>query len=538
MEKTGKILRKRLVWWVLLLIVLLAAGIRWRLLEIPLERDEGEYAYAGQLILQGIPPYEQMYSMKLPGIYAAYACILAIFGQTHIAIHLCLLFINAATIVLIFFVARHVGDSVTGLASAACFALLSVSQSVQGVFANAEHFVILPAVGGVFLLLKGTDDNNSWVLFFSGLLLGSGFLMKQHGVAFIAFGGLYLLAKQLQGRSLNLRHQTVQCVSFSAGAVIPYGITCIILGLAGVFDKFWFWTIEYAMDYTSQVTMYQAWKIFTSQVLHISRAGPLIWMLAGFGLIPLFWDKKLRSNFVFIYLFSIFSFIAICPGFYFRNHYFVLLLPAAALLAGIGVSAMANMLGKTRTRIAGYHLPVLLLIICLVVSLFQQRNFLFKMTPMQACRATYGDNPFPESIEISRMIRALTRKEDRIAVIGSEPQIYFYSDRRSASGYIYMYAMMENHDFAERMQQEMIQEIESNRPEVLVVVNVYMSWLRRTDSSRLVFEWLKKYQTQYYNLVGLVDITKEETLYHWIPNVKWPQESSSWVAVMKLKPQS
>ena len=150
MEKTGKILRKRLVWWVLLLIVLLAAGIRWRLLEIPLERDEGEYAYAGQLILQGIPPYEQMYSMKLPGIYAAYACILAIFGQTHIAIHLCLLFINAATIVLIFFVARHVGDSVTGLASAACFALLSVSQSVQGVFANAEHFVILPAVGGVF----------------------------------------------------------------------------------------------------------------------------------------------------------------------------------------------------------------------------------------------------------------------------------------------------------------------------------------------------------------------------------------------------
>ena len=45
------------------LVILLVAGIRFRLLEMPLERDEGEYAYAGQLILQGIPPYELAYNM-------------------------------------------------------------------------------------------------------------------------------------------------------------------------------------------------------------------------------------------------------------------------------------------------------------------------------------------------------------------------------------------------------------------------------------------------------------------------------------------
>ena len=36
----------------------LVVAIRIRLLGIPLERDEGEYAYAGQLILQGVPPYK------------------------------------------------------------------------------------------------------------------------------------------------------------------------------------------------------------------------------------------------------------------------------------------------------------------------------------------------------------------------------------------------------------------------------------------------------------------------------------------------
>lgn len=90
--------------WVLLAVVVFgfALAIRIRLLGIPLERDEGEYAYAGQLILQGVPPYKLAYNMKFPGTYAAYAGIMSIFGQTMTGIHLGLLLVNAATVVLIF----------------------------------------------------------------------------------------------------------------------------------------------------------------------------------------------------------------------------------------------------------------------------------------------------------------------------------------------------------------------------------------------------------------------------------------------------
>src|ERR1700747_3825912 len=77
--------------------------VRWRLADMPLERDEAEYAYAGQLILQGIPPYKLAYNMKFPGTYAAYAAIMSIFGQTITGIHLGLLLVNAATIILLFF---------------------------------------------------------------------------------------------------------------------------------------------------------------------------------------------------------------------------------------------------------------------------------------------------------------------------------------------------------------------------------------------------------------------------------------------------
>src|SRR5205807_6764166 len=107
----------RFGWCVLAALVFgLVIAVRIRLLDIPLERDEGEYAYAGQLMLQGIPPYTLAYSMKFPGTYASYALIMSIFGQTIFGIHFGLLLVNAATIALIFFLGRRLINSIAGIA--------------------------------------------------------------------------------------------------------------------------------------------------------------------------------------------------------------------------------------------------------------------------------------------------------------------------------------------------------------------------------------------------------------------------------------
>jgi hypothetical protein len=62
------VLQTRWSFGVLALIVAAVALLRWGLLDVPLERDEGEYAYTAQLLLEGISPYAQAYNMKLPGI--------------------------------------------------------------------------------------------------------------------------------------------------------------------------------------------------------------------------------------------------------------------------------------------------------------------------------------------------------------------------------------------------------------------------------------------------------------------------------------
>jgi hypothetical protein len=524
-DRKMQLITGRVAFWGLLLVVMLAMIIRYGVIGVPLERDEGEYAYGGQLILQGLLPYQMIYNMKLP----------TVFGQTHMGIHLGLMFINAATIVLVFLLTRQLYDSIVGVAAAAIFATLSLLPSVQGIFANAEHFVILFSIGGLWVLVKAMDEEQLWLVLSSGLLLGSGFLMKQHGAAFILFGGLYILVQQIRFRAAIERRLFFKIGMFALGAVIPYAITCLVFVFSGTFEKFWFWTYKYAKAYSSLAPFSTGLSLFKDRAFNIIQSAPLLWLLVLLGLATLWLNKYARRRILFVGMFSIFSLMAICPGFYFRPHYFILLLPAAALLGGISIAAVINRFLTNRPFIQRYGLPLLLVGICVFGSIYQHRQFMFKMTPIQLSRTVYGLNPFPEALQVAQFIKANTEEKDRIAVLGSEPQIYFYAGRQSASGYVYMYALMENHDYALEMQKEMVRDIKRTQPKFLVFVNVDTSWLKNRDSHTLLLDWIQNYQAKHYRLAGLITINQQNTRYHWAQNVKWPPNSPLWIAVLQRK---
>src|ERR1700751_577231 len=143
----------QLCWWILLAVVVaVVVFIRMHLLAMPLERDEGEYAYAGQLMLQGTPPYQLAYNMKFPGVYAGYALIMWIFGESSVGIHLGLLIVNVATIVIVFLIAKRLIGLPAAIAAAASYTILSASPSVLGLAAHATHFVMLLTLLGALVL--------------------------------------------------------------------------------------------------------------------------------------------------------------------------------------------------------------------------------------------------------------------------------------------------------------------------------------------------------------------------------------------------
>jgi len=508
--------RNRWVWVWLLLAILFVAAVRVRLIGTPLERDEGEYAYAGQLILQGIPPYQEVYNMKLPGTYVAYAVILALFGQTLQAIRLGLLLVNVATIVLMFFLARRFFDDLIAVIAAISFALFSLLHALLGIFAHATHFVLLAAVAGLLLLLKALESRRNGLLFWSGLSLGLAFLMKQHGAFFMVFALLYLL--YYSGRKdTGWGEIFKRAIVLMLGFILPLVATCIALVATGAFANFWFWTVTYAREYGTQVPLKVGiLDLLIPKAVKLILSAPLLWLLAVVGLYSLCLEIRREERSVFCVGLSLFSFLAITPGLYFREHYFILLLAAASLNAAAGVEFIRRLLSNVRTEAFASKVALSVFFLCAVGLIFGERAFLFALQPIDVSREIYGGNPFPESVEVAKYLRAHTKPSDTIAVLGSEPQIYFYSRRRSASGMIYMYPMMEVHDYAKQMQQEVRSALIHKRPKYIVVVNVPTSWGAREGSDLSIVQWADKWAGRNYELVGIVDIVSTtHTEYLW-----------------------
>ena len=519
---------------VLLLVILFFALIRFHLRECPLERDEGEYAYAGQLMLQGIPPYQLVYSMKLPGTFAAYSLVLALFGQTPGGIHLGLLLVNAATTFLVFLLARRLFGPFAGLVAAASYALLSTSPSVVGFAGHATHFVVLPALGGILLLLMGIDAKRIWLFFCSGVLLGLAFLMKQPGILFAVFGVLYLAKSEYRDKRLDWRALAPKAAALVLGTVLPFAVTCVAFFAAGSFQRFWFWTFQYAREYASIMGIGHGLFLLRWNAAQVVKPAFWIWAIAGVGFSALWWNRKARAQWAFLAGFILFSFLAVCPGFYFRQHYFILMLPAVALLAGVAVSAARQSLLESRHR-AWSFLPVLVFLVAFADSIFLQREYLFTMDPLTACQTVYVANPFPEALQIGEYLRSHATPGARIAVLGSEPEIYFYAHRHSATGYIYTYSLMESQPYALQMQKQMIAEIEAARPEFVVFVNVPMSFGMLPNSERLIFSWADWYLRSQYEKIGAVDMN-EPTQYVWGDAVQsYQPRSRSFIDVFKRK---
>jgi hypothetical protein len=506
----------RNAWWrvlAVLALVALVVFVRLRLRQIPLERDEGEYAYAGQLMLEGIPPYQLAWNMKLPGTYAGYALIMALFGQSAAGIHLGFLFANLGALVLLFFIARRLTGSAGAIVSCACYALLSLSPGVLGLAGHATHLVTLAALGGLLLLLRARETGSGAGIFWSGLCFGLAFLCKQPGLYFGMFGFCLVLRDQARSRPLAWKPLLRQLSLFSAGMVLPLALTCLILWRLGTFERFWFWTFTYAKVHAGILSGEMAWGQFLS---FLESSGWVKWSLpcAGAGLICALRDKNGADRGFILTTLLGFSLLAFAAAFYFSRHYFIVLLPAVSLLTAIAVTTATQALAGA--RLAAVRLaPAALFLVACAGFIYHDRAVWFQLGPDAACRAIYGRNPFVESVEIGRYLEAHTTPAARIAIIGSEPQIYFYAHRHSASGFIYMYDLVQLHRYASQFQRDMIGEIETANPEYLVMVGVSSSWLNWPGADNTLRDWYPAYARRFYQAAGTVYIYPTHSDYVW-----------------------
>jgi hypothetical protein len=359
------------------------------------------------------------------------------------------------------------------------------------------------ALVGILVLLRALNARHAPLLFFcSGLSLGIAFLMKQPGVAFAAFGALYIArCSWKQPRLLASRE-----AAYLAGAALPFALTCLALARAGVFQNFWFWTFTYAREYSSETSLAVGGQALRQSLQWVMHPFPL-WAIAEIGLVTLFWDRRWRPQLFFLATLTAFSLMAVCAGFYFRPHYFILLLPAASILAGVAVTSAYRFLVQRRFPASARLAPLLIFIAACAFSLWDQRAFLFELDPAAAAQKIYAANPFAEAIMVSETVRASTTEADTIAVFGSEPEFYFLSARHSATSYIYMYDLIKTQPYQLRMRQEMMRQIESVRPRIVIYVDDWASWgWRRGQEQDEFFTWMEHYIHENYAQIQQIQI--------------------------------
>ncbi|HYA79238.1 MAG TPA: glycosyltransferase family 39 protein, partial [Candidatus Nitrosopolaris sp.] len=320
----SRLFQRHWTWWFMVATLVIVAAVRLRLLNLPLERDEGEYAYAGQLMLQGIPPYQLAYNMKFPGTYAGYAAILALFGQTPAGIHFGILLLTTATALMLYWLGKKILDETAGTVAAGAYAVLAACPSMLGLAGHATHFCAFFATAGLCCIWQARQKGNRLIVLAAGLLFGTAVLMKQHAALIALWAALAWTVWCLRKTQIPTGKRLAAIVIFGAGILLPFGLCCLILWHAGVFRKFWFWTIDYAWQYAAVVPLDQAPRLFWWAFRLVTAKSFLIWLMAGIGLVLLWFDERLKPSRGWLLGFCVASALAVCPDFYFRKHYFLI----------------------------------------------------------------------------------------------------------------------------------------------------------------------------------------------------------------------
>jgi 4-amino-4-deoxy-L-arabinose transferase-like glycosyltransferase len=498
----------------LFLVILLVVILRIHLIDIPLERDEGIFAYFGRLIFQGGIPYKEAYDFKPPLLFLIYGFFINFIQDGIYGIRIGLLLFNIGSIIFLFLIVRRLINPLTALLASAIYGFLTVAYNFLGQAAHATQLLMLPTLAGIWLMLKTSKQPTFWKYYLAGFLVGMGFVIKQTALFFCIFAVFFFFLSQLTRAKAETQRFIYEGVSLITGIASPLLIIFIWMFSIGNFAAFWFWNFTYPQVYGALVPLSNAYKSFLGSMHFVIGNLEWIYVIALMGLVVLYLDKSLAKSRLFISLFLFFSISGVIPGYFFYPHYYVVILPALAICVAIFLYwtglRMASVLKKPFLQ----YSSLFFLIALLSVAIYRDRIYYVTGTPKFISKMIYSTNPFSEALQISSYIKNNSAPADKIFIFGNEPEILFYSDRKAATPFLNISHLTTSRPpLFTQMFTEISAALNNDKPKFVIVVNIKASW-QRVD--RNVVRWMEDYIKSHYKLTGIVDIIDADiTNYYW-----------------------
>lgn len=460
-----------------LLVLIIGAIIGSISLAYPFGRDQGIYAYAGKMLLEGKMNYLHVFDLKPPGIHFLFAFAEFIFGENMLNLRIFDILWQTFTAYFVFLIAfKFTLKKNFSVAASFIYLILYFRQDYWHTF-QADGMLNLPFAVSILLLLSSKEYHSFLKIFFAGVLFSVALIFKYTIISFLPLVFICFLLASDELRSLRFKNSSV----YSAGVISALTAVALLYYFTGALGEFINVQFVQTPLYTKIAYETESTSYIISQVVKLfiySVYTPLIWLslIAVFAAVM---KKKLTFRNAVLFSWVLSSLFSLIIQWKFYYYHFLVILAPLAVCCVYAVSEILKTVGESRKK----TILVLVSILFIVYSAYSMTPYVRNYSNLagvafgeKTLNEVYIQNGFTSDsvFMISKTFNAIenvekmTDPDDNIFIWGFDPLVYYISGRMCVSRFIYNFPLLWKGENSE-MRREFIAAIESNNPKLILV---------------------------------------------------------------------
>jgi hypothetical protein len=470
-------------------------ALRFKLIDAPLTRDEGIFAYAAWMLNQGLPPYVHAHESMPPMIFYTFALAdrlpAAPFWAPRLLAYLA---VAGATLVLGRITTIGFGRSAGHLAMWIVTPLFLLPRMAHFP-ASPDILLILPALITVWIAVASRERSRPVHGFGAGAAAAVALWYKPIALPLLLYVFAVWSFETLRSPAGARRWMVRAACTAAAMAAVSVLVTVWYVA-KGAGQALWECVFVFMAHYAEATGPSPA--NLARIALYFGSSWPLLVLL-----IPAF--VLLRPP---RWLYHLGLFVAAVANSFGSAyiHYYLIVMPFWALLAAVSLDRIGEILARRLPAPAALSpaafWKVALGGVLVVSSLLPGLEAL--RLPREDLHVAYPGRhyPFYESTVVAERVAARSGPEDRVFVAGSEPQILFYARRHSATRFIQAYMLTMDSPLVPGYQAETIRDLEEHAPRLVVMVQMPSSWLVGEHTPPDLQRFLGRFLRERYRRVG------------------------------------
>ncbi len=396
--------------------------------------DESVYFTVSQNILHGGVPYQTAWDNKGPLLYFLFVPVLGLFGTSIVALRLFTTLWLLGSMFLVFLIARRQLPGGISWVPSLVYGLFFSARALGGLASNGEIFMMLPVIAGIYFFIKTIflqPEVRRGRLFLSGLFCGAALMIKVTSLFCFMVIPVWLVGEAIAGPGRSRKVCVAGCLTYTIGCCVPIILFAVYFLWHGAWSDFFhgwivfnkYWSVAIPFQTGSRLTLDVLRELFWTKPEPVA-------VLAGLGFIGTLCRGDFRSPerrpWIFFWAAAgFFCFAGIWLSRHAYKHYFLMMALPFAFWSGLAFKNETQ--GKAVFRKIGAVARLGVLAALLVSSVKDYGK------PIAEC-PRLGEDDYRR---IGAYICAHTLPKDTIFVLGGQPIVYLFAERKAPTKFFF-----------------------------------------------------------------------------------------------------